>query len=51
MSPETTAFAYYPGCMAGETAREYDASIRSLAKLAGITLEEMDDWNCCGAAG
>lgn len=49
MSPEATAFAYYPGCMAGETAREYDASIQALAKLAGITLGEIDDWNCCGA--
>ena len=49
MRGEVTAFAYFPGCMAGETAREYDASIRALATLAGITLEEIDDWNCCGA--
>lgn len=49
MSTATTAFSYYPGCMAEETAREYDASIRLLARLLDIPLETIDDWNCCGA--
>ena len=49
MSDESAAFSYYPGCMATETALAYDASIRTLAGLLDITLDEIDDWNCCGA--
>ncbi|HUW56282.1 MAG TPA: heterodisulfide reductase-related iron-sulfur binding cluster [Planctomycetota bacterium] len=49
MSDESAVFSYYPGCMATETAREYDASIRTLAGLCDVILDEIDDWNCCGA--
>lgn len=49
MTADAAAFSYYPGCLANETAREYDASIRELARLCDVTLEEIDDWNCCGA--
>ncbi|HUV38323.1 MAG TPA: heterodisulfide reductase-related iron-sulfur binding cluster [Planctomycetota bacterium] len=42
-------FAYYPGCLTLESAREYDASIRALCRVLDIALEEVDDWNCCGA--
>ena len=41
--------AYYPGCSLHATARAYDESIRSIAGLMDLTLEEIDDWNCCGA--
>ena len=41
--------AYYPGCSLHATARAYDESIRSIAGLMNLTLEEIDDWNCCGA--
>ncbi len=41
--------AYFPGCLTTESTREYDASIRMVARAVGITLEEIDDWNCCGA--
>lgn len=40
---------YYPGCSLSGTAREYDISVRKMCQLLGITLKEIDDWNCCGA--
>jgi heterodisulfide reductase subunit B len=40
-------FAYLPGA-AAEVAREYDASIRALAKLLDIKLVDLDDWNDVG---
>ena len=52
-APKTPAagetLAYFPGCLTTESAREYDASIRMVARAAGLALEEIDDWNCCGA--
>jgi heterodisulfide reductase subunit B2 len=41
--------AYYPGCSLHATARAYDESIRAIAGPVGLELEEIDDWNCCGA--
>ncbi|HCJ10993.1 MAG TPA: disulfide reductase [Clostridiales bacterium] len=42
-------FVFFPGCSLHSTAREYhDSTVQSMAVL-GITLEELDDWNCCGA--
>lgn len=41
--------AYYPGCSLHGTAREYDISTRAVCKELGIELEEVPDWNCCGA--
>ena len=48
MTAKRREFSYYPGCFAGESAREYDASIHGLAKMLDVGLEEIDDWNCCG---
>ncbi len=42
-------FAYYPGCSLHGTAREYDVSTRAVCNTLGIELEEVPDWNCCGA--
>jgi heterodisulfide reductase subunit B len=42
--------SYYPGCSLHGTAREYDDSIRGVAKLLDIQLHELDDWTCCGAS-
>ncbi|MDF0591175.1 CoB--CoM heterodisulfide reductase iron-sulfur subunit B family protein [Candidatus Methanocrinis natronophilus] len=41
--------AYYPGCVARSTGREYEISTRAVSRALGIELEEIDDWNCCGA--
>ena len=40
---------YYPGCTLLTKARGYDASGRAVAKALGLDLEELQDWNCCGA--
>jgi heterodisulfide reductase subunit B len=42
--------SYYPGCSLTGTAREYDHSVREVARLVGIELSEIPDWNCCGAS-
>jgi heterodisulfide reductase subunit B len=41
--------SYYPGCSLEGTARDYDASIRGVAGRLDFQLEELRDWNCCGA--
>jgi len=41
---------FYPGCSLEGTAREYNESVTSLAKLFDIELEAVPDWNCCGAS-
>jgi heterodisulfide reductase subunit B len=41
--------AYYPGCVARSTGREYEISTRAVCKALGVELDEIDDWNCCGA--
>ena len=51
MSQATTLkYAYYSGCSLEATAREYDLSVRTVCDHLGIELEEIVDWNCCGAS-
>jgi len=40
---------YYPGCTLATKARGYDVSGRAVAKALELELEELPDWNCCGA--
>ncbi|MFC1585702.1 CoB--CoM heterodisulfide reductase iron-sulfur subunit B family protein [Fibrobacterota bacterium] len=40
---------YYPGCSLTGTAREFDISTRKVARMLGMELVEVPDWNCCGA--
>ncbi len=40
---------YYPGCSLSGTAREYDISVKKMCSLLGLKLQEIEDWNCCGA--
>ncbi|NLF08604.1 MAG: disulfide reductase [Pirellulaceae bacterium] len=42
-------YAYYPGCSLECNAAAYDHSVRAVADLLGLRLQELDDWNCCGA--
>ena len=42
-------YTYYPGCSVKATANLYQESIDSVTPLLGIELEELEDWNCCGA--
>ena len=41
--------AYYPGCSLEGTATDYADSIQAVCTSLGIELEEIPDWNCCGA--
>jgi heterodisulfide reductase subunit B len=42
--------SYYPGCSLEGTAKEYNESLESVAKVLDIELEELPDWTCCGAS-
>jgi heterodisulfide reductase subunit B len=42
-------FSYYPGCTLKTKAKELDEYARKSAQALGITLEELPEWQCCGA--
>ncbi len=42
-------YAYYPGCSLRGTGRAYEESLLAVFRILGIELEELEDWNCCGA--
>ena len=42
-------FTYYPGCSLKGTAKDYAESIAGICGFLGIELDEIPDWNCCGA--
>jgi heterodisulfide reductase subunit B len=46
----TRDLSYYPGCSLHGSAEEYDASTQAVCDLLDIRLQELDDWNCCGAS-
>ena len=43
-------FTYYPGCSSEGSAAHLNRSLRAVAPELGIELEELEDWNCCGAS-
>jgi len=43
-------YAYYPGCSALGTSKEYDSSTRALCEALGMELVEIPDWSCCGSS-
>lgn len=42
-------YTYYPGCSLEASAKSYNESVRFVFKVLGQELEELEDWNCCGA--
>ena len=42
-------FSYYPGCTLSAKAKDLDEYGRKAAEALGITLEELPEWQCCGA--
>lgn len=40
---------YFPGCTLSTNAKNYDRSGRAVAKALGLELEELSEWQCCGA--
>ena len=41
--------AYYPGCALEGTGHAYNKSTKAVGKSLGLELEEVKNWNCCGA--
>lgn len=42
-------YLYYPGCSLKSTGRAYEESLLAVFKHLETPLEELEDWNCCGA--
>lgn len=42
--------SYYPGCTLKNTARELDRCAVESARVLGIELCELEEWQCCGGA-
>lgn len=42
-------FSYYPGCTLKTKAKELDAYARKSAELLNVQMEEIEEWQCCGA--
>jgi heterodisulfide reductase subunit B len=42
-------YSYYPGCTLKTKAKELDINAHKSAEALGIVLEELPDWQCCGA--
>ena len=40
--------SYFPGCTLTTKAKQLDAYARKCAEVLGITLEEIENWQCCG---
>jgi heterodisulfide reductase subunit B len=43
-------YLYYPGCSLRGTGKAYEESLLAVFKALDAELEELEDWNCCGAA-
>ncbi len=41
-------YSYYPGCTLKNKAKDLDRYARASAEALGFTLEELDEWQCCG---
>ena len=42
-------FSYFPGCTLKTKGKDLDRYARASAEALGFTLEELADWQCCGA--
>lgn len=42
-------FSYYPGCTLKTQAKELDRYARLSAGALGVDMEEIEEWQCCGA--
>jgi heterodisulfide reductase subunit B len=42
-------YLLYPGCSMESSAKAYYDSLIKVAPVIGLELEEIEDWNCCGA--
>ena len=42
-------YPYFPGCSVKGTGKAYEESLMAVFKALDAPLEEIEDWNCCGA--
>ena len=49
MKTEYKRVAYYPGCALEGTGHAYNESTKAVGKALGLELDEVKNWNCCGA--
>ena len=42
-------YSYFPGCTLKNKAKDLDRYARECAKVLGFELEEIENWQCCGA--
>jgi heterodisulfide reductase subunit B2 len=42
-------YLFYPGCAMETNARAYNESLMAIKDIIGLEIEEVHDWNCCGA--
>ena len=47
---KTQDFSYFPGCSLATTATESNRSMMEAARILGLNLIELEDWNCCGSS-
>ena len=40
---------YYPGCTLKTKAKDLDITARLCAEKLGVEMEEIENWQCCGA--
>ncbi len=46
----TMKFTFFPGCSSEGSGSHLDISTRAVSAKLGIELEDLNDWNCCGAS-
>ena len=42
-------YRYFPGCSLKSSGRAYEESLLTVFRALDVSLEELEDWNCCGA--
>jgi heterodisulfide reductase subunit B len=42
-------YAYFPGCSLRGTGKAYEESLLAVFQTLGVDVQELPDWNCCGA--
>jgi heterodisulfide reductase subunit B len=42
-------YSYFPGCSLKGTGRAYEESLLAVLRVLDVKVQELDDWNCCGA--
>ncbi len=42
-------YLYYPGCSLKSSGKLYEDSLLAVFKILGVEVQELEDWNCCGA--